>query len=45
MWKMEEKEENDVMELDCWKGDWGLPSVDIKCLNILVRNVTDNEIV
>ncbi|XP_072051216.1 metaxin-1-like [Amphiura filiformis] len=31
----EEKTENGVMELDCWKGDWGLPSVDTKCLNIL----------
>ncbi|DBA13568.1 TPA: hypothetical protein GDO54_018596, partial [Pyxicephalus adspersus] len=25
------------MELYCWRGDWGLPSVDIDCLTVLVR--------
>ena len=25
-----------AMELNCLKGDWGIPSVDRKCLNILV---------
>ncbi|XP_022106389.1 metaxin-1-like isoform X2 [Acanthaster planci] len=24
-----------TIEFDCWKGDWGLPSVDVKCLNVL----------
>ncbi|XP_038076905.1 metaxin-1-like [Patiria miniata] len=24
-----------AMDFDCWKGDWGLPSVDVKCLNVL----------
>lgn len=25
------------MELYCWKGDYGLPSVDVDCLTVLVR--------
>nr|XP_006816753.1 PREDICTED: metaxin-1-like [Saccoglossus kowalevskii] len=24
-----------VMEMDCWKGDWGLPSVDTRCLTVM----------
>ncbi|XP_046749580.1 metaxin-1 [Diprion similis] len=27
---------NESFQLDVWKGDWGLPSVDLNCLNILV---------
>lgn len=27
----------EVLQLDVWKGDWGLPSVDIECLQVLVR--------
>ena len=30
---------NRPMELDIWKGDWGLPSVDIECLQIFVSKV------
>lgn len=26
---------NRPMEIDVWKGDWGLPSIDIECLQIL----------
>ncbi|XP_030044019.1 metaxin-1 isoform X2 [Microcaecilia unicolor] len=26
------------MELFCWKGDWGLPSVDVDCLAVLKYN-------
>ncbi|XP_076226542.1 metaxin-1 isoform X4 [Nomia melanderi] len=26
----------EVLELDVWKGDWGLPSVDVECLQVLV---------
>ncbi|XP_046400020.1 metaxin-1 [Ischnura elegans] len=26
---------NRTMELDIWGGDWGLPSIDLKCLQIL----------
>lgn len=26
----------EVLELDIWKGDWGLSSVDIECLQVLV---------
>lgn len=25
------------LELFCWKGDYGLPSVDVDCLAVLVR--------
>lgn len=25
----------DMMEMDCWKGDWGLPSVDRDCLKVM----------
>ncbi|XP_012532374.1 metaxin-1 isoform X1 [Monomorium pharaonis] len=25
----------EVLQLDVWKGDWGLPSVDIECLQVL----------
>ena len=25
------------MEIDIWKGDWGLPSIDVHCLQALVR--------
>ncbi|XP_020285902.1 metaxin-1 isoform X2 [Pseudomyrmex gracilis] len=25
----------EVLELDVWKGDWGLPSVDVECLQVL----------
>lgn len=28
-------------QLDIWKGDWGLPSVDIQCLQVLVRIESD----
>lgn len=28
---------DDVLELQVWKGDWGLPSVDPNCLAVLVR--------
>lgn len=27
------------MELYCWAGGWGLPSVDLDCLAVLVRGV------
>ncbi|XP_017789633.1 PREDICTED: metaxin-1 [Habropoda laboriosa] len=26
----------DILELNVWKGDWGLPSVDVECLQVLV---------
>ncbi|XP_076675498.1 metaxin-1 [Andrena cerasifolii] len=26
----------EIFELDIWKGDWGLPSVDTECLQVLV---------
>jgi len=26
------------LEVESWKGDWGLPSVDYKCLEVLVYN-------
>lgn len=26
----------DVLEVNVWKGDWGLPSVDVECLQVLV---------
>ncbi len=26
-----------VMELDIWKGEWGLPSIDFHCLEVMVR--------
>ncbi|XP_001601774.2 metaxin-1 isoform X1 [Nasonia vitripennis] len=26
---------NDTFQVDVWKGDWGLPSVDVDCLKIL----------
>lgn len=26
----------EVLQLDIWKGDWGLPSVNIECLQVLV---------
>ena len=29
----------DTFELTIWKGDWGLPSVDTECLQILVCNL------
>ncbi|XP_011866341.1 PREDICTED: metaxin-1 isoform X2 [Vollenhovia emeryi] len=25
----------EVLQLDVWKGDWGLPSVDVECLQVL----------
>lgn len=25
------------MEVDVWAGDWGLPSIDVNCLQVLVR--------
>ena len=25
------------MELDVWEGDWGLPSIDLTCLQVMVR--------
>ncbi|KAL6259576.1 metaxin-1 [Pogonomyrmex barbatus] len=25
----------EILQLDVWKGDWGLPSVDIECLQVL----------
>lgn len=31
-------------QIDVWKGDWGLPSIDIQCLQILV-NINHNIIV
>lgn len=27
------------MELDIWKGDWGLASVDLDCLRLVVSNI------
>lgn len=29
----------DTFELTIWKGDWGLPSVDTECLQVLVCNL------
>jgi hypothetical protein len=29
---------NPVMELDIWKGEWGLPSIDVNCLEVMVRD-------
>lgn len=29
----------DMFELSIWKGDWGLPSVDTECLQVLVCNL------
>lgn len=26
------------LEVESWKGDWGLPSIDYKCLEVLVQN-------
>lgn len=26
----------EIYQLDVWKGDWGLPSIDINCLQALV---------
>lgn len=26
----------DVMEVISWSGEWGLPSIDIECLKVLV---------
>lgn len=26
----------EILQLDIWKGDWGLPSVDVECLQVLV---------
>lgn len=28
---------NSQMELDLWKGDWGLVSVDLDCIRLAVR--------
>lgn len=28
---------NPIMELEIWKGEWGLPSVDVHCLEVMVR--------
>lgn len=28
------------LEVECWKGDWGLPSIDYKCLEVLVNKLT-----
>lgn len=28
--------EDDRMEVDIWKGDWGLPSIDVQCLEVMV---------
>ncbi|XP_054756662.2 metaxin-1-like [Lytechinus pictus] len=25
----------ELMEMDCWKGDWGLPSIDRDCLKVM----------
>lgn len=25
------------IELDIWKGEWGLASIDLECLKVLVR--------
>lgn len=27
------------MEIYCWGGDWGLPSIDIDCLHVLVSAI------
>jgi hypothetical protein len=24
------------MDIDIWKGDWGLPSIDVECLQVMV---------
>lgn len=26
------------LEVESWKGDWGLPSIDYKCLEVLVQD-------
>ncbi|RLU20930.1 hypothetical protein DMN91_007544, partial [Ooceraea biroi] len=26
---------SEILQLDIWKGDWGLPSVDVECLQVL----------
>lgn len=26
----------EVLQLDIWKGDWGLPSINVECLQVLV---------
>lgn len=31
-----------VMEVDIWKGEWGLPSVDVHCLEVMVRNYNNH---
>lgn len=31
----------EIFELDIWKGDWGLPSVDTECLQVLVCNLIE----
>lgn len=28
------------IELDIWRGEWGLASIDLECLKVLVRNVS-----
>ena len=28
-----------VMEVQSWSGDWNLPSIDIRCLEVLVRKL------
>jgi len=30
---------NRPMELYIWGGDWGLPSVDLHCLEVMVRGI------
>lgn len=25
------------LEVESWKGDWGLPSIDYKCIEVLVH--------
>lgn len=32
-----ERNMNRPMELNVWGGDWGLPSVDLHCLEVMVR--------
>lgn len=27
------------LEVESWKGDWGLPSIDYKCLEVLVHRL------
>lgn len=33
---------NRPMEIDIWKGDWGLPSIDLDCLQTLVSKYNNN---